>query len=527
MNEMLQLNTVNWLLAFSPLFVLLVTMIGLKWSAPRAGTVAWIVALLGGWLFFGADGFILGIACAKGLSLSIFVLLIIWAAVYMYNLIERLGSIEVIGKSITGLVKSRLGQALLLAWVFSGFVQGIAGFGVPVAIVAPLMLMLGFPPIMAATSALVGHAWAVTFGSMGSSYYTIQLVTGIPGATIGPTMAILFALPIIASGFGVAIITGGWQSARKGALAILIIGIVVSFFVWLMAFLGAAQIASIVPGLVGCGMVWLLSKTSLLGSKLEGKTAPGSQASGNGLSFHMAFLPYYLLILLTVVSQIPALKEAAGNLYLGINYPGLETSLGYVVEPVNAYAKIRLLNHPAPLILTATLLTFLTFRSTGWWKSGIGLTALKTTIRQCIPTSLGIITMVMMALIMTNTGMTEILAHGITRVTGVIFPVFSPYIGVLGCFMTGSNTNSNIMFGALQMKTATSLGISPLIIASIQSIGGSLGSAIAPAKVLIGSTVVGLTGGRESEVMRKAIPYCLAIVFLVGLEAWLAVYIFS
>ncbi|MFC1978289.1 L-lactate permease [Chloroflexota bacterium] len=524
---MLELNIVNWLLAFLPLLVLLVTMIGVKWSAPRAGTVAWIVALLCGWLFFGADGFILGIACAKGLSLSLFVLVIIWAAVYMYNLVEHLGGIEVIGKSITGLVKPRLGQALLLSWVFSGFIQGIAGFGVPVAVVTPLMLMLGFPPVMAAASVLVGHAWAVTFGSMGSSYYTIQLVTGIPGSAIGPTMAILFALPIVASGFGVAIITGGWQNARRGALAISTIGIVVSFFVWLMAFLDAAQIASIVPGLIGCGMVWLLSKTSLFGREPVGKETLNSQASSNGLSFHMAFLPYYLLILLTVVSQIPALKEVTGRLYFGINYPRLETSLGYIVEPAKAYAKIRLLSHPAPLILAATFLTFLVFRSTGWWKDGVGITAFTTTVRQCIPTSLGIATMVMMALIMTNTGMTEILAHGIATVTGVVFPVFSPYIGVLGCFMTGSNTNSNIMFGALQMETAISLGMSPLIIASAQSIGGSLGSAIAPAKVLIGSTVAGLAGGQESEVMRKAIPYCLVIVFLVGLEAWLANYIFS
>jgi len=133
--------------------------------------------------------------------------------------------------------------------------------------------------------------------------------------------------------------------------------------------------------------------------------------------------------------------------------------------------------------------------------------------------------MVMMALIMTNTGMTEILANGIASATGLVFPIFSPYIGVLGCFMTGSNTNSNVMFGDLQVQTALSLGISPLIIASIQSIGGSLGSSIAPAKVLIGSTLVGLTN-REGDVMLKAIPYCLLIVLLVGLEAWLAVHIF-
>ncbi|MFC2007676.1 L-lactate permease [Chloroflexota bacterium] len=523
---MLELNILNWFLAFLPLGVLLGTMLGLKWSAPRSGAAAWIAALLAAWLFFGADISTLGIASAKGLSLSFFVLLIIWASVFMYNLIERLDGIGVIGRSIAGLVRPRIGQALLLAWAFAGFIQGIAGFGVPVAIVAPLMLMVGFSPLIAAAAVLVGHSWAVTFGSMGSSYYTIQLVSGIPGATIGPTMAILFALPIVATGFGVAVIVGGWRSARNSALAIIIIGITVAFFVWLMASMGVAQIASIVPGLVGCGLVWLLCKTRLFGDEAGKKETSLLQNSDGNMSFHVAFLPYYLLILLTVISQIPVIKEAASQLHVGIDYPGIKTSLGYVVEPVKDYARIKLLNHPAPLILLATFLTFLFFRTTHRWKDGAAVNALKTTVRQCVPTTIGIATMVMMALIMANVGMTEVLAHGVARVTGVVFPIFSPYIGVLGCFMTGSNTNSNVMFGALQVETAVSLGISPLIIASIQSIGGSLGSAIAPAKVLIGSSLVGLNG-REHEVMRKALPYCLVIVFLVGLEALLAVYVFN
>lgn len=512
------MNIGTWLLAFLPLLVLLVTMIVLGWSAPKAGTAAWVVALFSGWLFFGADVFVLGISCAKGLSLSLFVLLIIWAAVLMYNIIERLGGIGVIGKSITGLVGSRLGQALLLGWAFSGFVQGIAGFGVPVAVVAPLMVMLGFSPIVAATLALVGHSWAVTFGSMGSSYYTIQLVTGIPGATIGPTMALLFTLPTVAVGFGVAHIEGGWQSIRRGAVAISMVGVAMSFFVWLTAFLGAAQIASIVPGLVGCGMVWLLDKTPLLRGEPREKIAFDAEAPDGELNFHMAFLPYYLLVSLTVLSQLSPVLAAGKRLCFGINYPSTTTALGYAVEPAKAYAKISLVNHPAPIIIAAIFVTFLVFLGAGRWRHGAGVDALRRTIRQCVPTSLGIVTMVMMALVMTSTGMTDVLAHGIAKVTGVVFPIFSPYIGVLGCFMTGSNTSSNVMFGALQMQTAISLGISPLIIACIQSIGGSLGSAIAPAKVLIGSTLVGLNG-REGEVMRKATPYCLGIVLLVGLEA--------
>ena len=523
---MLELNVINWFLASLPLGILLLTMIGFKWSAPRAGTVSLIAALLCGWLFFGADGFVLGIASAKGLSLSLFVLLIIWAAVYLYNTVDNLGGIEVIGKSISGLVKPRLGQALLLAWMFSGFMQGIAGFGVPVAVVAPLMLMLGFTPVISAVSVLVGHSWAVTFGSMGSSYYTIQLVTGIPGEVIGPTMAILFALPIIATGFAVAVMVSGWAAAKKGAPAIVLVGVTVSFFVWLMAFWGAAQIASIVPGLVGSGMVWLMCKTKLLGDGTGTIKTSDLGAPNNKMSFHMAFLPYYLLIFLSVISQIPSIKEAASHLYFGIDYPRLETSLGYVMEPVKGYARIRLLNHPAPLIVATIIFTFLIFRGSGHWQKGAATIALRKTVRQCLRTTIGIATMVMMALIMTNTGMTDILANGIARVTGVVFPVFSPFIGVLGCFMTGSNTNSNVMFGALQMETALSLGISPLVIASVQSIGGSLGSAIAPAKVLIGSALVGLVG-REHEVMRKALPYCLVIVFLVGLEALITILFFN
>ncbi|MCK5721599.1 MAG: L-lactate permease, partial [Gammaproteobacteria bacterium] len=302
---MLELNITNWLLAFLPLFLLLVTMVGLKWSAPKAGILAWVVAGFCGWLFFGADGFLLAVACGKGLSLSLFVLLVIWSAVFLYNLIEQLGAIGVIGNSIARLAGSRLGQALLLGWAFSGFMQGIAGFGVPVAVIAPLMLMLGFSPVIAAVSVLVGHSWAVTFGSMGSSYYTIQLVTGIPGPTIGPVMAILFALPIIATGFCVAHIEGGWQSVRKGAAAVLIVGLVMSFFVWLMTFLGAAQIASVVPGLVGCSIIWLLCKTPLLNGEPNQDSAQRPTGQEHELSFHLAFLPYYLLIFLTALSQLP------------------------------------------------------------------------------------------------------------------------------------------------------------------------------------------------------------------------------
>jgi lactate permease len=132
--------------------------------------------------------------------------------------------------------------------------------------------------------------------------------------------------------------------------------------------------------------------------------------------------------------------------------------------------------------------------------------------------------MVMMALVMNDSGMTNMLALGMAEATGSLFPIVAPFIGVLGSFLTGSNTNSNVMFGALQIETAKVLGISTVIMAAVQSVGGSVGCSIAPSKVLIGSATVGLNG-RESEILNRTIPYCMLITLLVGINAWIFAYV--
>lgn len=203
------LTPLNWLLASLPVLVLLVGIMRLRWSAPRAGAVSWLVAAALALWYFGGSAQSTAIASAKGLSLALFVLTILWTSVYMYNLVDRVGGIDAIARTMARVTEDRLGQALLIAWGFSSFIQGVTGFGVPVAVATPLLVMMGFTPARAAAMVLVGHGWAVTFGSMGSSYYTIQLVTGIPGDAIGPHMALLFAVVTVASGFLVAHLQGG------------------------------------------------------------------------------------------------------------------------------------------------------------------------------------------------------------------------------------------------------------------------------------------------------------------------------
>ena len=476
----------------------------------------------------GADIGILAIGSSKGLSLSIFILSILFSSVLLYNVIDRLGGIEIIGRTMTRLVGGPLAQALVVGWAFSGFMQGVAGFGVPVAVVTPLLVFMGFRPVKAAAIVLVGHAWAVSFGSLGSSFYTLTLMTGIPTDEIGPHKALLLALPTLLSGLAVAHIQGGTSAIRKGAIAIFVMSFAMACSTWLMSYFGIPQVASIASGLLGCTVGWVIIRVGLLRDSAERDTLSTTQTNSAKYpryQFHLMFLPYYLVVLLSFLSQVPAVKELGTTWYLGLNYPETETALGFVTAEQEGYARIKLFGHPAPLILTALLISYLTYRAMGLWVAGTAISAFRQTYKQSMPSGVGVATMIMMAIVMSDVGMTTLLGKAIGQSTSVIFPILSPFMGMLGTFLTGSNTSSNIMFGALQTEIASSLGIDMVTIAATQSISGGISSAIAPAKVLVGTTVVGLSG-RENEVLRKTVPYCIAITIMLGLQAWIFVHVF-
>ena len=517
------LTLANWLLASAPVVLLVVTIIApqFKWSAPRAGAAAWVLALTLALLLFGAARDHVAIASAKGPSLAPFVLTIVWASVYMFNLVDKLKGIDAIGRAMARLAEDRLTQALLIGWGFSSFIQGITGFGVPIAVAAPLLIMLGFSPARAAAMALVGHGWAVTFGSMGSSYYTIQLVTGIEGDVIAPHMALLFAPVIVVSGSLVAHIYGGVDAVRRSLPLVIVAGSLMAASMYALTLAGAPQIASSVPAVLGMVAIAVSARTPLFRKEaVPAGAAPGgpSDPASPPMPFWLAFMPYALLITLSVISQIGPVKEAVSGLRFGLDYPGFITGEGFEVAAASSYAPIRLLNHPAPLIVFSVLVSTVLYVLAGRWRRGVAWETMKKTYADCLATTIGVATMVMMAVIMADTGMTVLLARGIANVSGPVYPLVSPFIGLLGSFMSGSNTNSNVMFGLLQLETARALGIGPVTISSIQSIGASVGSPMSPAKVLVGAAVVGLSG-QERDIFRIVIPYILALVLLAGVEA--------
>ncbi|HBA92365.1 MAG TPA: L-lactate permease, partial [Anaerolineaceae bacterium] len=177
----MQLTFFTWILAFLPVLTVLALMLGLRWGGSRAGAVGWFTALIVAAVFFGAGPQLLTYAQVKAVLLSLDVLYIIWTALLLFHTAAEAGALTSIGRALTALTPDRMMQGLLLGWLFASFLQGMGGFGVPVAVAAPLLVSLGFSPIPAVVMALVGHGWAVNFGSLATSFQTLLAVTNLPG----------------------------------------------------------------------------------------------------------------------------------------------------------------------------------------------------------------------------------------------------------------------------------------------------------------------------------------------------------
>ncbi len=216
----------TFIFALSPIIVILVLMVGFKWSAARAGAAGYLWLLIIAILFFGADGTLLAYAHTKALLLTIDVLMIIWAAFLLYRVTDEAGAIKTIGEALPHLTNERGMQALIIGWVFATFLQGVGGFGVPVAVTAPMMVGLGFSPLAAVVSTSIGHAWGVTFGSMGSSFQALVATTDLPDYSLAPFSALFLGIAGLLGGFMVAYVCGGRKSIQRLWGVIVCIGLV-------------------------------------------------------------------------------------------------------------------------------------------------------------------------------------------------------------------------------------------------------------------------------------------------------------
>lgn len=513
---------VDCMLAFLPVLAVLILMLRFRWSGAQAGAVGWAVALVVAAVRFGAGVHLLAYAQLKGLLLTLFVIYIIWGALLFYRTTEEAGAVEAIGRGLPRLTPDRGMQALLVGWVFSAFLQGVGGFGVPVAVTAPLLDGLGFPPLAAVLIPSIGHPWAVTFGSLGSSFFALMAATGRSGASLAPWSAVLLGLACLGCGAGTLWAAGGGQALRSGLGTLFVIGLPMAVTQYIVVTTGLWSIGAMTAGLAGLviGVGWVRWRAK---DRVEEREAAAVDPE-SCLPLGWALVPYALLIALVLVAQLVVpVREFLGQVVLRVRFPELSTARGWTV-PAEPGRSIDVFGHPGALLAYASLATYALFRRRGDYEPGAAIRIGRGVVSRAVGSSLGTAAMVGMAVTMQHAGMTHRLADGIARLAGPAFPVATPFIGALGAFMTGSNTNSNVIFGDLQQTVASLVGVSPLIILAGQTAGAAVGSAFAPAKVIVGCSTV---DAEEGLALRSVMRYGVLIVAALALATGAAVMFFG
>lgn len=510
----------SFLLALSPLAVILGLMVGLRWGATRAGAAGYLTALLVASTFFGAGPILLAYAHARALFLSLDVLLIIWAAFFLYRVTDEAGAITTLGQALPHLTSDRTMQAVIIGWAFASFLQGVGGFGVPVAVVAPILIGLGFSPLAAVAIPSIGTGWAVTFGSLGSSFQALLAATGLPGALLAPPSALFLGLAALFTGPLVVQAAGGWLSLRRLWLPVILLGAVMGGGQYATAAL--AHLWNI--GALAGGLLGLLASIPLALYLQRRRQDRGEATAAKGTldlrTLAFAVCGYGILVIIILAMQLVApLRDFLGRVVLQAQFPQVQTSAGYIT-PAGAGRAIPIFRHTGTVLVYVAVLVYLLFKWTGMYRPGAPRRILQGTLERVLPSSVSIIAMVTMAVIMEDAGMTETLAHGLATSVGRLFPFVSPWIGALGAFITGSNTNSNVIFAALQMRTAELLGFSVPIILAAQTSGAALASVMAPAKIVVGASTAAMAG-QEGVILRHLLPFLLLLVLLISLLAGL------
>ncbi len=515
----LALNVTNWLLALSPVLVVVVLMLVFRWGGSRAGGAAWFAAVLAAVLFFGARFELLAVAQVKAVLLSLDVLFIIWAALLLFNIAREAGAIDIIGQSLPQLTDDPVLQLLLVGWIMVSFLQGMGGFGVPEAVVAPLLVGMGYGPVPAVAMAAIGHGWAVTFGSLATSFQSLIAVTGLPGETLAPMSALLLGIAAIPSGLLVVLIGRGWRGVKRALFPVLIIGPIMGLVQYLLATNGVWTLGATGAALAGLAAMFGLLRLPLYRAKGENRVTPLSEVSGNGRSLWLSLFSYGLLVVLAfAINLIGPVKRFMSQIVFTLGFPQTETTYGWVT-PAGTGRAINLFGHPGAILLYTSVISYFVYRWVGYIGRNAHINIFKRVFKSGVNSSLGILAMVGMASIMLHSGMTFLLAEGLSEsFNRTLYPVAAPFIGALGAFITGSNNNSNVLFAVLQQNAAELLNLGVPLILAAQTAGGAVGSVLAPAKVIVGCSTVGLAG-EEGVVMRKLLVYGLITVGTISITA--------
>jgi lactate permease len=525
----------HWLAAVAPVIALFVLVTSGRVKTRTASVlVAGLTALLA-FAVFGAGVSTLGVAFGKGLWLGSWILYVVFPAMLLYRIAER-GGLDRIGELFQHLFPNRSENLLVLAWLLPSFVQGVAGFGTPIAVAAPLLAASGWRRERAVAYPLIGYHWSVTFGSMGSSYYMAELTAHLSpsaGTVFAHHAALLLGVNCLVAGALVLLFDGGVRGLRDGVPLLLVAGVPMAATLYGVTSVVPA-VGSVAAGAVGFACALGLSAVTRLRGKAvvsapavsaasvveETELARPSSAGGSGGAAVATLEPpgddaasrrravwlvspyLYLLGIALLVLLIPPTRAwAESHLVWGPSFPATTTGLGWRAPAVSGYTPLKLLTHPGSYLLLACLLGYLTYRAVGLWRHRPAVELAKAWLSSVQSTAISIVALACVTDVMIDSGMISTLARGVVAATGAGYPALSGLIGGLGSFLTGSTTSSNALLASLQAEVAGLLHVPATVLLAAQTAGANVGNSVAPVVVLIGISAVG-GGFRPQAVLR-------------------------
>lgn len=495
-----------YLLALLPILSVLTLMLVFRTGSHKAGFAGWIVGLLVAIFFFGLNWDVFWVSQVKSLMVTFNVLLVIWPALFLYHLVDQVGGIRAIAAALEGLIPDRGWLLIIQAWMLSAVIENLSGFGLPIAITSPMLMVLGVSPISAVAASAIGHTWSVTMSGMALAFRTLADVTSTNMTEMFPTTALLLGIVVVLSGLAVAFVLKQMKYWWK----VMILGVLVASAQYLACLAGLIPVSSFAAAIIGILGGIVLCKCPHDWKATTHPTPP----------FLTGILSYgFLIVIMVVVTGIKPINQLLSSLTWTLSFPQVVSQSGFTTSAGNGYL-FRFLTHPGILITLTVLFAAFVIPRIKKLPIGKPTTALKLTVKAAIPASLGTLFMIALSSLMEHTGMTMQIAEGFAKLMGLVYPLLAPLVGMVGAFATGSNTNSNVLFGPMQKGVAQLLTITPVILLAAQTVGGSLGSMVAPAKLAVGSTTTGLKG-KEGEILRITLPIGIAIVLIVGLAALL------
>jgi lactate permease len=533
-------NSLGWSSIFAalPLLTLFILLGGLKLKAHWAGLISLAVAIVVAVAVYSMPVGQALDAGAEGAAFGLFpIMWIVVNAVWIYTMTVKTGDFAVLRRSFASISSDQRVQAVIIAFSFGALLEALAGFGTPVAITSVMLIALGFKPIKAASVALVANTAPVAFGAIAIPIVTLSQITGMDkqdlGSMVGrqtPFLALLVPFILVFIVDGMRGVRQTWPVVFIGGFAFALGQFLCSNYLSVELTDVVASLASVIS-MVGFLQIWQPSEP-LIGEPSGGPrpAVAGASVADPAMEEEIgrrdrkhdtfsdilrAYAPYLIIIVVFSLAQLGPIKTFLADQTQMFQWPGLHVTNNKGEAIKSLTFKFDWLAAAGSLLLICGVLTMLVLRV----KPRIALTAYRETLDQLKWAILTVASVLALAYVMNLSGQTVTIGLWAAG-AGSIFALISPAIGWLGTAITGSDTSSNSLFGALQVAAAKDAGLDPLLLAASNSSGGVLGKMISPQNLAIGAAAVGM-GGQEGELFRKVLKWSLLLIVVMMVLAYL------